>query len=156
MHARNGTEGSLRWTGLSATTRETEEVPCNILKNIECVSLIARLSRRTRIGPPAFEPANTRNRQNNLPTSLIAHLWRRTCHGTRRTSSRRGGASANAEAAGLSGQPSPDVLRNARIYDFRPFHLMSAQVHRRRDWSVPLDGRAAGIRRFSIMNSWQP
>lgn len=73
MHARNG---AVSGPGCRATIGGTEEapVPCNVLKNIECVSLIARLSSRTRIGPPAFEPANTRNRQNNLPANPIAHL----------------------------------------------------------------------------------
>jgi len=48
-------------------------IPCNVLKNIEWVSLIARLSNKTRVDPPAFALANTKNRQNNLFTSFIAN-----------------------------------------------------------------------------------
>lgn len=46
-------------------------IPCNVLKNMECVSLIARLSSNTRVGPPAFAKAKIQRKDKYLNVKLI-------------------------------------------------------------------------------------
>lgn len=46
-------------------------VPCNVLKNMECVSLIARLSSNTKVGPPAFAKAKIQRKHKYLTVKFI-------------------------------------------------------------------------------------